>query len=98
MQPEVYVNPYGALSKMIGLNPGQIMKISLDEPTPLSGVLSDLGIPIEKVQLVMLNHKAVHLDVTIRPGDRIGLFPREYPFFADWNDFRNQSKLTGVVR
>jgi len=44
------------------------------------------------VQLVMVNHKAVHTNSTINPGDRIALFPREYPVFADWKDFRSVSK------
>ncbi len=92
MQPEVYLNLYGSLPIIIGRKPNRMMKIPLDEPTSLSDVLSDLGIPIEKVQLVMLNHKAVRLDVTIRPGDRLALFPKEYPFFVDWYDFRNKPK------
>ncbi len=68
------------------------MNIPFDEPLSLSDLLSDLGIPIEKVQLVMLNNKAVHLDVTIRPGDRLALFPEGYPFFVDWHDYRNTPK------
>jgi len=89
MQQEIYVYLYGSLPKIIGWKPNRMMKTPLDGPTPLAGVLSGLGIPIEKIQLVMLNHKAVRLDVMIRPGDRLALFPKEYPFFVDWHDFRN---------
>lgn len=92
MHSNIYFNLYGSLSKIIGRKPNRMMKIPLDGPTLLSDVLSSLGIPIEKVQLVMLNHKPVRLNVTIRPGDRLALFPREYPFFVDWYDFRNKPK------
>ena len=89
MQQEIYVYLYGSLSKIIDRKPNRMMKIPLDGQAPLPSVLSGIGIPIEKVQLVMLNHKGVRLDVMIRPGDRVALFPREYPFFVDWHDFRN---------
>ena len=36
----------------------------------------------------MVNNKAVKVDALINPGDRIAFFPKEYPLFADWKDFR----------
>jgi hypothetical protein len=62
--------------------------LDLEAPTPICEVLNLLTIPVGKVQVVMVNHKAVCWDHMIYPGDRVSLFPREYPFFADWKDFR----------
>ncbi len=64
------------------------IQLDLEAPTPACEVLNLLTIPVGKVQVVMVNHKAVYLDHMIYPGDRVSLFPREYPFFADWKDFR----------
>jgi hypothetical protein len=38
--------------------------------------------------MALVNHRAVPKTTLIRPGDRLSLFPREYPIFADWKDFR----------
>ncbi len=64
------------------------IQLDLEAPTPLVEVLDLIAIPQGKVQLVMVNHRAVYRDHMIYPGDRVSLFPREYAFFADWNDFR----------
>ena len=45
-------------------------------------------IPDDEVQIVMVNHRAVLKDILVQPGDRVSLFSKEYPFFADWNVFR----------
>ncbi len=62
--------------------------VNLDKPSPLPDILKRFGIPGEKVQLVMINHKAVSKETVVHPGDRLTLFPREYPIFADWHDLR----------
>ena len=64
------------------------IQVDLEAPTPLFEVLNLLAIPSDEVQLVMVNHRAVYRDHLIYPGDRVSLFPREYPFFPDWKDFR----------
>jgi len=51
-------------------------------------LLQQLGIPRDHVQLIMVNHRAVTADMCVRPGDRVALFPQEYPIFPDWKDFR----------
>jgi hypothetical protein len=45
-------------------------------------------IDYDQVQLAMVNHKAVSKASSVQPGDRLSLFPREYPIFADWKDLR----------
>jgi hypothetical protein len=66
----------------------QPIQLDLETPTPLVEVLDLLSIPPDKVQMVMVNHRAVHRGQLICPGDRVSVFPKEYPFFPDWKDFR----------
>jgi hypothetical protein len=68
----------------------------LKSKSPLIDILKQLKIPLDLVQLVMVNHKAVYMDSTIYPGDRVALFPKEYPVFADWKDFRSVSKEKSI--
>jgi len=64
------------------------IQLDLEAPSPLFEVLNRLPIPSDTVQLAMVNHRAVHPDHLIHPGDRVALFPKEYAFFADWRDYR----------
>ena len=79
----------GSLGKGRGEAPGNSKLLELQAPTPLPEVLKRLSIPPDQVQLAMVNHRAAAPDCLVRPGDRIALFPKEYPFFADWKDFRS---------
>jgi hypothetical protein len=36
----------------------------------------------------MVNHRAANLDTVVGAGDRVALFPREYPIFVDWHTYR----------
>lgn len=92
MHLPVSVYLYGSLPNIVGQESGKFFELSLNGPTPLVDALSMGQIPVEAVQLAMLNHKPVQLNATIRPGDRLALFPKEYPFFVDWYDFRNKPK------
>jgi len=58
-------------------------------PLPLTDLLKRLPVRAERVQLVMVNHKAVPFDYGVCPGDRVALFPREYMIFADWKNSRS---------
>ena len=91
MPLEINIKLFGSLSLSRAKENRTSLSINapVGEPSPLADVLSDYGIPIDQVQLVMLNYKASSLNVTIRPGDRVALFPREYPIFADWSGYRN---------
>ncbi len=83
---ELYL--YGSLRKTAGKDEETVICLDLEDPTPLLEVLRRLDILQEHVQLTMVNHKEVSKDSTVRPGDRLALFPKEYPLFADWKDFR----------
>ncbi len=88
MKPAVQLIIFGSLRKEMGaLNDDPIL-IDLNGPTPLLEVLRRRHIPVDMVQLAMVNHRAVFKESTINPGDRLALFPKEYVVFADWNDFR----------
>jgi molybdopterin converting factor small subunit len=60
----------------------------IQDDIQLEDFLNRLKITPGKVQLVMVNHKAVQHNHMIHPGDRVALFPREYPVYPDWKDFR----------
>jgi molybdopterin converting factor small subunit len=66
----------------------QPVQYGLEAPMVLKELLDRLEIAPDRVQLAMVNHRAVFLDHLIHPGDRIALFPREYTIFADWKNFR----------
>jgi sulfur carrier protein ThiS len=79
---------YGSLRTEAGENPGSPACLELEKPIPLRELLQRLAIRPERVQLVMVNHRAVSPDHLVHPGDRIALFPKEYAIFADWKNLR----------
>lgn len=79
---------FGSLLKEKGLPRGCPAEIPLAAPLPLAEVLDRLGLPPEKVQVALVNHRAVPREGLVQPGDRVALFPPEYAFFPDWKDFR----------
>ena len=88
MPPPVQVYLFGSLRKKLSALGEQAVEVGLEGPTPLLEVLERLRIPSDLVQLSMLNHKAVPKDSTVHPGDRLALFPIDYPVFVDWIDLR----------
>ena len=76
---------YGSLRPDIAQE--SMMEYPLENPLPLTDLLKRLPVPAERVQLVMVNHRAVPFDHVVYPGDRVALFPREYMIFADWKNF-----------
>jgi hypothetical protein len=90
MSEMVEVILYGSLrdNRIISPNPSDNM-LAVTEATPLKYVFRRLDIPYDKVQLAMLNHRAVSKDAVVNPGDRLALFPVEYPVYPDWNDYRH---------
>ncbi len=84
----IQVRLFGSLLKQPGKSCYPKTLVELKKPSPLSEVIKNLDIPQDRIQLVMVNHRAVSADFLIHPGDRVAFFPREYAFFADWNAFR----------
>ena len=89
MRPLTRVYLFGSLRKRPGNLCDQPIQLDLKISTPLTEVLKNLGISPDMVQLTMVNYRAVPKDSKIHPGDRISLFPIEYPVFVDWKDFRS---------
>jgi hypothetical protein len=86
--PNTTLNAFGGLRKTLKNRLDFPISFDLNGPTSLTRLLERFEIPMDKVQLIMVNHRAVPKGTTIQPGDRLALFPREYPFFADWKDYR----------
>jgi len=62
------------------------LEFDLQVLTGIPAVLDLSNIPAKEVGLAMVNHRSVPKGSLIHPGDRLSLFPREYPIFADWLD------------
>ncbi|MGM0760383.1 MAG: MoaD/ThiS family protein [Thermodesulfobacteriota bacterium] len=83
--PQIEIQAFGSLRSQAPQNGVQHL-VSGDECS-LHDLLKRLDISRKYVQLVMVNHRPVGMDAVIRSGDRVALFPQEYPIFADWNGY-----------
>jgi sulfur carrier protein ThiS len=88
MKSPIKVYLFGSFQKGIGDADDPPIQLDFEEPTAIAEVIKSLNIPSDIVQLAMVNHRAVPKDSAIHPGDRLSLFSREYPIFADWKDLR----------
>ena len=88
METVVQVHLFGSLRSAAGPDGSGAVRLPLETAVPLEAILDGLNIARHRVQMVMLNHRAVGAGTPVRPGDRLALFPPEYPIFADWNHFR----------
>jgi sulfur carrier protein ThiS len=89
MNPVTHVLLFGSLSKFYHGNRDEALELDLQAPTGIPDLLDRLKIPAQDVSLAMVNFRSVPKDSLIQPGDRLSLFPREYPIFADWLDHRS---------
>ena len=78
---------YGSLKPDIA--PESWMEYSQEDALSVRDLLKRIPVSAERVQLVMVNHRAVRAEHLIHPGDRVAFFPREYMIFADWKNFRS---------
>ena len=88
MSKPITIIPYGSLRLATGPHPGDKLLHTIEQPQPLSELLETIGVSGNHVQLVMINHRAAGLDTEVGAGDRVALFPKEYPIFADWLAYR----------
>lgn len=88
MNPVTNVLLFGSLSRFNRGKRDQTLEFDLQVPTGIPDLLDLLKIPTKDVSLAMVNHRSVPRDSMIHPGDRLSLFPKEYPIFADWLDHR----------
>lgn len=88
MSSPAFIHLYGSLRKNTASSAAGPMETDLETPLPLMDLIQKLGISPDLIQLAMVNHKPVRPDSKVSPGDRVALFPLEYPFFADWRGHR----------
>jgi len=88
MASVIQVFLFGSLSKVKDKGEPRPMQLDLRAPKSIPEVLNLLRIEPREVSLAMVNHRSVPKDWLVHPGDRLSLFPREYPIFADWLDHR----------
>lgn len=81
---------FGSLARKGGGSGNQSRTFAFQQPTPLIHLLEEMDLKPREVQMAMVNHRAVTPDYLVQPGDRIALFPKEYPLFADWLTFRQK--------
>lgn len=70
----------GPLRKLVaGLVAGEL-SLELARGARVSDALLALDLGGDKVRVLMLNGRAIHADVELNEGDRLGLFPRELAY------------------
>ncbi|MFO8032486.1 MAG: hypothetical protein R6U22_08080 [Desulfohalobiaceae bacterium] len=79
---------YGSLHQAVREAVQRLQGLTEEHSLPVREVLDRLGLSREQVQLVMLNHSPACLEDQVCQGDRLALFPQEYPVFTDWKDYR----------
>lgn len=88
MSHAIQVNLFGSLRDKSADRSDAEFMYDLKTAESLMDVLPRLGIPADRIQLVMVNHRATDKSAILQPGDRVALFPKEYPIFVDWNAYR----------
>ena len=69
------LRPYGRSNSNGGLFP-----LETREKVTVREVIGELGIPAEKVRMILLNGRGVDSNSILSNGDRIALFPPEMAF------------------
>jgi len=82
------IHVFGSLRKSLEDRNNNPLRIDLQSSTPIIEILKNAKIRPQEVQLTMVNYRATSKDAAVQPGDRLSLFPKEYPIFADWKDLR----------
>ena len=58
-----------------GYNPYDGISLEVPPGTPVSRVISQLGVPLEEVTLILVNGLRQQPDFPLEGGERLGLFP-----------------------
>jgi rubredoxin len=80
----VYVKLMGSLLSYGSPGRLELIKILLKNESTVQEAIQALGIPTERVKLILVNHAGALLNQPLKNGDRVSLFPAEYPVFVDW--------------
>ncbi len=80
----VYVKLMGSLLPNGSPEKPGLIDITLKNGAMVQEAIQALGIPKERVKLIFVNHTGAFLEQPLKEGDRVSLFPAEYPIFTDW--------------
>ncbi len=80
----VYVKRLGSLLSYGPTGRPELVEIFVKSGSTVQEVIQALGIPTERVKLVLVNHTGALINQPLKHGDRVSLFPAEYPVFVDW--------------
>jgi rubredoxin/putative ubiquitin-RnfH superfamily antitoxin RatB of RatAB toxin-antitoxin module len=80
----VYVKLMGSLLAYGSPEQPEFTEIAVKIRATVREAIRILGIPEERVKLILVNHTGTFLDQPLKEGDRVSLFPAEYPVFTDW--------------
>jgi molybdopterin synthase sulfur carrier subunit len=58
-----------------GYNPYDGLTLEVSPGTPVSRLISQIGLPLEEVTLIMVNGMRQQPDFPLQGGERLGLFP-----------------------
>ena len=72
----IEVEPRSYLSEFIkDSSNGKILKVSLEENAKILDVLKIIGIPQEKIHLVIINDTVSSIDSSLKDGDKVIFYP-----------------------
>lgn len=72
----IEVEPRSYLSEFIDdSSNGKILKVSLEENAKILNVLKIIGIPKEKIHLVIINNTVSSIDSSLKDGDKVIFYP-----------------------
>jgi len=80
----VYVKLMGSLIPFVPHGQSGLIQTSLRDGSTVWGAIQELEIPAERVKLILVNHASAPLNQPLKDGDRVSIFPPEYPVFPDW--------------
>lgn len=92
----VYVKRMGSLLSHDSPGQPELIEIFLKNGSTVQEAIQVLGIPIERIKLILVNHTGALLNQPLKNGDRVSLFPVEYPVFADWEGSVSRRGLGGA--
>ena len=73
MSSKITIHLFGSLKKTTDSKIESPIIYNLRDSIPLNEIIKDLKIVKDRLQLVMINHRAAYMDSMVRPGYRIGL-------------------------
>ncbi len=81
----VYLKRMGSLLSYGPPGRPELIEIFLKDGSTVEEAIQASGIPTERVKLILVNYRGAPLDQPLKNGDRVSLFPAEYPVFVDWD-------------